>query len=255
MKNRLFITLLIFINLSFAQNKYNFHQFVNEGGDYFTAPLDWEGRDFLFLGIAAGATIGAMQFDNDIKEYTQRNRPESSPIPILAGRYYGEPIVATLLSSYLIIQGNSTGNRVNKKMGFEIAQSVFYAFATTQLLKFVLGRERPAKTDNNTSFTGLKLLDNDFWSMPSGHTTTAFALSTILFENTDSDILKVLSFAPALLTAYSRVYENRHWVSDVVLGGIIGFATAKFFVKKHDGKEFQELVTPIPIYSISIPLH
>lgn len=254
MKNKLFITLLIFINLSFAQNKYDFDQFINEGGDYFTAPLEWKAKDFLFLGLTAGATIGAMQLDNAAKEFTQTNRPENSSIPILAGRFYGEPVVPALLSTYLIIQGNSTGNSANKKIGFEIAQSVFYSFATTQLLKLILGRERPATTNDDTNFTWFALFDNNFWSMPSGHTTTAFALSTVLYENTDSDILKILSFAPALLTAYSRVYENRHWISDVVLGGIIGFTTAKFFVKEHDEKEFQEFIAPTPIYSISISL-
>ncbi|MDZ7765620.1 MAG: phosphatase PAP2 family protein [Melioribacteraceae bacterium] len=57
-----------------------------------------------------------------------------------------------------------------------------------------------------------------------------------------------------LVTAYSRVYENRHWLSDVVLGGIIGYTTAKFFVKEHDEKEFQEFITPTPIFSFSISL-
>jgi len=254
MKNTLFISLFVFINLAFAQNKYDFHQFVNEGGDYFTAPLHWDESDFLFFGLAAGATIGAMQFDNDLQDFTQSNRSRNSSIPILAGRFYGEPIVPALLASYFMVQGNSSGNRANKKIGFEIAQSVIYSTLTTQVLKMFLGRERPTYTNDNTNFTGPHF-GNQFWSLPSGHTTIAFALSTVLFENTDSDILKILSFAPALLTAYSRVYENRHWLSDVVLGGIIGFTTAKFFVQKHNDNNLQQSVEPTPIYSLSIPLN
>lgn len=254
MKSKFFLLLLLFINLSYAQNKYDFDQFVKEGGDYFTAPFDWKAKDLLFLGLAAGATFGAMQFDKSAKEFTQNNRPKTSPIPILAGRIYGEPIVPAILASYFIIQGNSKGNSANKKIGFEIAQSVFYSALTTQLLKIALGRERPRSSDNNNNFTGPHF-DNSFWSIPSGHTTIAFALSTVLFENTDSDVLKVLSFAPALLTAYSRIYENQHWFSDVVLGGIIGFTAAKYFTETHEEKEFQEFAAPTPIYSISIPLN
>lgn len=254
MKNKLFIAVLIFINLSFAQNKYDFDQFVNEGGDYFTAPLNWKAKDFLFLGLTAGVTIGAMQFDNDVKEFTQTNRQENPPIPILAGRFYGEPLTPFTLAAYFIINGNSNNNSYQKKLGFEIAQASFYSIATTFIIKMVFGRERPARTDDNLNFTGPTLFDRDFFSLPSGHTTLAFALSTVLSENSSSDVLKVLSYFPAFLTVYSRLYENRHWISDVVLGGIIGFTTAKFFVKEHDEKEFQEFVAPTPIFSLSIPL-
>ena len=254
MKLKYFL-LLIFLNLSFAQNKYDFDQFVNEGKDYITAPLKWQPKDLLLLGLTVGATFGAMQFDSDVKQLTQNGRCESSPIPIVVGRYYGELVTPLLLSSYFIINGNSTGNRFQKQLGFEIAQATFYATATTQVIKMILGRERPARTDDKSNFTWLSLFDNDFWSLPSGHTTVAFAVSTVLSENSSSDILKILAFAPAVLTAYSRVYENRHWLSDVVLGGIIGYTTAKYFVKAHKDKEFQEFVAPTPIYSISISLN
>lgn len=254
MKIKLTIAILFLINLSFAQNKYDFDQFVNEGGDYLTAPLDWKAKDFLLFGLAAGATIGAMQLDKAAKEFTQTNRPESSPIPILAGRFYGEPLAPFTLAAFFIINGNSNNNSYHKKLGFEIAQASFYSVATTFLLKIILGRERPYRTNDNLNFTGPTLFGKDFFSLPSGHTTLAFALSTVLSENSSSDVLKVVSYLPAFLTAYSRVYENQHWISDVLLGGIIGFTTAKFFVQQHTENKFEQFSTPAPIYSISIPL-
>lgn len=249
----LFITLLL-SNLSFAQNKYDLDQFINEGVDYYFAPFKWTSKDLLYLGLTVGATYSAMQFDNDFKEFTQRNRKEYSSLPILAGRFYGEPLTPIVLSTFFIVNGNSNASAYQKKMGFEIIQSTFYAFATTQLIKIVLGRERPEFTDDNMSFNGFTLFDNDYFSLPSAHTAIAFALSTVLSQNSKSDVLKVVSYLPALVTSYSRIYENRHWFSDVVLGGIIGFVTAKYFVALHDEKDMLQDESPQPLFSISIPI-
>jgi membrane-associated phospholipid phosphatase len=119
----------------------------------------------------------------------------------------------------------------------------------------LFGRERPFRTDDHLNFTGPKLIDRDFYSFPSGHTTVAFALSTVLSENSKSDLLKIVSFLPAALTAYSRIYENRHWLSDVVLGGIIGYVSAKFFVNKHESNNLIEFTPQQEILSFSLPLN
>lgn len=248
-----FLLFLLLSLILFSQNKFSFNQFVDEGVDYYSAPFHWEEENFIHLGLVLGITYGAMQFDDELKDFTQKIRTESSPIPILAGRFYGEPLTPVVLGSYFLINGNSNGNLFQRKLGFEILQASFYSIATTQLIKMVLGRERPSRTDDHQNFTGPTLLNNDFFSMPSGHTTIAFAVSTVLSENSSTELLKVVSYLPAFLTAYSRVYENRHWFSDVVLGGIIGFAAAKYFVQEHKRKEIKMPEKPSTIFYISIP--
>lgn len=255
MIRRLFFTILLFTSLTFSQNNYDPDQFIDEGVDYFSAPFKWEAKDFLFFGLSIGATYGAMQLDNTMKDFTQTGRAENSSIPILAGRFYGEPVTPFVLSAFFFINGNSNGNNFQKKLGFEIAQASFYAVATVQIIKSLVGRERPVNTDDNSNYNLINLFDDDFFSLPSGHTAIAFALSTVLSDNSKLDVLKVLSFLPAIVTAYSRIYENRHWLSDVVLGGIIGYATAKFFVNKHETKNFNEFIAPQEIFSFSFPLN
>lgn len=250
-KKVLLLLTFLFVQTS-AQNNYDFNQFVDEGKEYLSSPLSWQTKDFLYLGLTVGATFGAMQFDNAVKDFTQANKLHNSPVHVLIGRFYGEPITPLVLSSYFIVNANSTGNRYHKKLGFEIMQSTLFAAVTTQILKSLLGRERPRSTDDNYNFTGPTLYNNDFFSLPSGHTTIAFALSTVLSENSSSDFLKIVSYLPAILSAYSRIYENQHWFSDVVLGGIIGFTAAKFFVDQHEEKELLVNTPPSPIFSFSI---
>lgn len=75
-----------------------------------------------------------------------------------------------------------------------------------------------------------------FASFPSGHSTTIFALATLLSIFTKDQRLKVLCLLGAVLVGYSRIYLGQHFLGDVLMGSFIGIATAVgvhwFFVRK-----------------------
>lgn len=66
-------------------------------------------------------------------------------------------------------------------------------------------------------------------SFPSGHTTTAFANAEFLrMEYKDvSTWYGIVGYAMAATTGALRVYNNRHWVSDVVSGAGFGILSTK----------------------------
>jgi hypothetical protein len=78
-------------------------------------------------------------------------------------------------------------------------------------LKHITHEERP----DHSSFT----------SFPSGHTATAFAaaewLRTEYWQR--SPWIGIAGYTVAAATGALRVYNNRHWVSDVIAGAAIGF--------------------------------
>lgn len=106
---------------------------------------------------------------------------------------------------------------------FAALESAFLALGAGQLSFFVLkrliGRERPCATETHC---WSDLLPPDRFSFPSGHTITAFAItfSLGLYYPT---LLAGLIFC-ALSVAASRVILGLHYLSDVIVGIVIGIA-------------------------------
>ncbi|SFV34886.1 PAP2 superfamily protein [Thermoflavifilum thermophilum] len=66
---------------------------------------------------------------------------------------------------------------------------------------------------------------SDFHSFPSGHTTTAFGGAMFLYEeykNSPHHWVAYTGFPVAATTAALRLYNNRHWYSDVAVGAALG---------------------------------
>jgi hypothetical protein len=68
-----------------------------------------------------------------------------------------------------------------------------------------------------------------YTSFPSGHTAQAFASAEFMrMEYKDVSFwYGVAGYAMAAATGYLRLYNNKHWVSDVVTGAGIGIASTK----------------------------
>lgn len=73
-------------------------------------------------------------------------------------------------------------------------------------------------------------------SFPSGHTATAFAGAEVLrLEYRQSSPLPaILGYTAATLTGALRIYNNRHWLSDVLAGAGIGILSAQFSYRLSD---------------------
>jgi undecaprenyl-diphosphatase len=96
------------------------------------------------------------------------------------------------------------------------------AFALTGLqvftLKRLVGRERPDASDD--------------LSFPSGHASFAFSTATVMGHYYPR--FRPAFYLAATLVAFSRVYLERHYPSDVLIGAMIGTANAVLILRVRD---------------------
>jgi membrane-associated phospholipid phosphatase len=118
-----------------------------------------------------------------------------------------------------LISHNDKVTRAGLRVGF----SAGLAAGVAQGIKVVTGRERPLENTSAWDFDPPKF-DAAF---PSGHTTAAFAMAASLSDDIHRTWATVGLYGLATGVAVSRVYQQEHWVSDVVGGAALGITSAK----------------------------
>lgn len=138
-------------------------------------------------------------------------------------KYFGQAEVVLPVTGGLILVGLIAKKPGVLHAGYRVGASVLVAGVVTQLFKYPIGRVRPYDTDDEWDFEPFSG-SNAMWS---GHTATAFAFATALSQEIKNPWATVGLYTLATGTAWSRVYENQHWVSDVLVGAAVGVASAK----------------------------
>lgn len=239
----------------FSQNRLNFSQFKDETFDFIKQPVNWNGSDWLRLGAVSAGTILAMEVDQPVRDALTKNQSYRNSFPVKFGKLWGETYTSAVVAGMFGLHGILTDTYSSKKIGFEIAQAALYSGGITTVLKAVTGRARPYTNKGSADYRPFTILDDGYHSLPSGHSTLAFALSTVLSRNVKSGALKVLAYIPAALTVLARESEDEHWMSDCILGGIIGYASATWIIDLHDQNDSRIHVSSIYPLTISIGLN
>jgi len=172
---------------------------------------------------AAGVSIFFL-VDNPVRTYMLDNQTQGKDDAADVFRKVGQPEVWALVPAVMVGTGLVFKKPGLTRSGLRAVTSAALAGGVTAVLKEVIGRVRP-------NVAGSEPLDfkpfSGNASMPSGHTSAAFGFSASLAEDVHPLWAKIGLYALATGTAWSRVYNNEHWTSDVVAGAIIGITSAK----------------------------
>jgi membrane-associated phospholipid phosphatase len=235
---------------------YSISQFGRESVLFVKQPLRWKGKDWLTVGGLAGGTALLTLADQPLRNATQGDQKYYYSVPVVAGRVYGELYSIVGVAGSFGVYGMIAHDTAAKKIAIELFQAGLYAEVVTGILKTVVGRARPYMNEGSSSFHPFSILKEDYNSFPSGHSTSAFALSTVLSRHAHSTFLKIAAYAPAGLTLFSRIYQDKHWVSDELLGAAIGYFVGNWVVDLHESKRHKINVDVTSIYppAVSIDL-
>ncbi|MDI6828304.1 MAG: phosphatase PAP2 family protein [Armatimonadota bacterium] len=111
------------------------------------------------------------------------------------------------------------GDKESKETSKLCLAALVNAGIITQGIKIFAGRERPDVSDGQTRFHGFSIGDGHD-SFPSGHTSTVFAVATVLAKKNPEQ--KWLYYGLASAVGLARIRKSAHFPSDVLAGAAVG---------------------------------
>jgi len=203
---------------------------------FFSAPLQFTGTEWLYAGSFAAGTLLLMAMDDELQRRVGRETVLSlnNDIWDIPTRY-GVVTYANLFSGAVYLTGLLTYDDL-RVTGRLLLESLTFSGVAVVIARYIFARSRPYAHDGPWKFNGFTW-DNEIQAFPSGHTTVAFAMSTVLAERIDNLWSRIVFYGMASLTAYSRVVNNQHWFSDVVVGAALGLGAGLHVIgmgKRHE---------------------
>ena len=177
------------------------------------------------LVVSAGVAATFL-VDQPIHDYSQAHKDSTKDDIAKVAGYFHEPQVTLVAAAGALALGAVTRDMKPAQTGFQILVSYGLASGMMIATKWVFGRSRPSDTpDDNTDFDWFHGSSES--SFPSGASAVTFSLATTVADAVDHPAATVVLYAGATLNAWSRVYKDRHWFSDVALGAVYGVTAAK----------------------------
>ncbi|MBK7644397.1 MAG: phosphatase PAP2 family protein [Planctomycetes bacterium] len=168
-------------------------------------------------------------YDDQIQKHEENRSLDSSTKSVASILQVVLPAIPVTLG--IVQWGQGDGGRKFEVVAESLAGVVF----AQQLIASAVGRERPNGRDNK--------------SFPSGHTSWAFASTTLivreLHEPGDNSFhfTDALLYAPAVFSAWERIASNHHWSSDVTCGALLGVLFTNWVWDAHYGSESENRPT------------
>lgn len=198
---------------------------LNDTKALITSPARWNTAEWALAGGVSAATAALIVWgDQPVYNFSNTLHTPARDMffryaePL--GNYYPAGLIAFMLTKGIISK-----NQEETETAFIAAEAMLISTVAVQLLKNTVGRTRPnpAGTTGPHQFNGPFFKGTSFYS---GHTTTAFSVASVFaYRYRDTGWVPWVSFGLASIAGLERIYDNRHWASDVVMGAAIGTAT------------------------------
>lgn len=227
-----FIVTTLFSQTQSTNSLYSLKTVLDDGEGLILEPLKWNLGDWLTFSAISGVTFGLHQYDNDVRKNALKEPLLYKDPGFVAARLYGDLWVGSTLAVGLFTYGTFAENEKCKIIGFELAESFLYSGIISGAIKIAAGRYRPNTNKGANSFLPFSLTTSRT-SFPSGHTTIATALSTVLASHVYNLYLKIIIFTLPAFTASERILHDVHWTSDVFLGAAVGYFVSSYILQKH----------------------
>lgn len=217
-------------------------------------PVRWESDDVYKFG-ATVAAVGILYTVDEQTSHWFRNQEGSAPGIIKDfGWYFGSPQNNYGVTGSIYLAGLFTNHEKLRRTGVLMITSASVSGFIQQLSKSVTGRARPQAELGKHHFKPFGG-DAAYRSFPSGHTVLAVTTMYSLSKQFESPWIKGACYAVGLVPPLTRLWAGAHWLTDVVLSGVISVAVVEsvdtYLTKQRDYGSHKDFPDDHPLKKIS----
>jgi len=171
----------------------------------------------ILLGLAGGASIAMHQgADDNLAGYFERNEIFHN-VSDRGLKLFGGPGIHFAGASLWYILSVDSGDNFNQDRAWTMIRALSLTSLTTAGLKAIRDNETPA---------------GNSLAWPSGHTSSSFAVASVLDEFYGPKV-GIPAYAAASLVGLRMMDQSDHWGSDVVFGATLGWVVGHTVAGKH----------------------
>lgn len=227
--------------------KKTFQGFVSDQKRIWTAPAHLKISDAEWLVPTAGIATGLFMTDPTTSHELTRNSHVDT-----AAKFSDVGLgLFAAASGTMYVAGRHFNDDHLRESGLLSAEAAADTFVVTDALKYSLRRERPDVDRGQGAF-----FQSGGTSFPSGHASTSFAIATVIAHEYPGAFSQFASYGLASAVSLARVDGQKHFPSDVFIGGTIGYLIGRSVYKNHhdpdvDYGTFERASLPIPAERMS----
>jgi membrane-associated phospholipid phosphatase len=181
--------------------------------DYGTSPLRLQPHDALWL-LPSAVGLGVL-LNNDVELYASMAKGDARKDWL----DHSMPAVSALGDGLIELSAAALASKLGDerlaRTSTVAMQGLIVVSVYAQVLKFAAWSNRPYEDDTAHRFWAF---DQDTQGMPSGHSFSAFCAAEVY----GAEYGRLIPYSLATAVAYSRIYNQDHWPSDVFAGSLLG---------------------------------
>ena len=188
-----------------------------------------------FAIVISILTLISFYFDKEIVKFFEYIRN-----PLVTDFFMGMTFISSEIIIFFFLPSLFLWQEHKRKWILPLWFSLFLSVIVSFFLKILVQRQRPFQLNIVSLMQEFESLSFSAWnfSFPSFQTMFAFCAVSILSKNFPR--FKYIWILFAALVGISRVYFGLHFISDVILGGVIGYVIGMIIVKTEKENKFWE---------------
>ena len=189
-------------------------------------PVRWQ-KDDLYRLAGTVATVGILySVDEQTSLFFTKQEKGAPTILKDFGWYFGSPQNNYGITTGVYLAGLLTNHEKLRRTGVLMITSASVSGFIQQATKSLTGRARPQTGFGKNHFRPFGG-DAGYRSFPSGHTVLSVTTMYSLSKQFESPWLKAACYTVGAIPPISRLWIGAHWLTDVVLSGVISIAVVE----------------------------